>query len=146
MSRPALSDFNPRVQGQIAAQLRAAPRPRTVAIEPAEESRMEAPKRRKVDVCAMSFFERCGLPAPMAEYRFHPERRWRFDYAWPAQRVALEVEGGVWTGGRHTRGAGFLGDMEKYNAAALLGWRVLRVTPSKLCSAKTIEMIHEAVK
>jgi hypothetical protein len=46
--------------------------------------------------------------------------------------IALEVEGGVWTRGRHTRGKGFLGDMEKYNAAALGGWCVLRVTPDRL--------------
>lgn len=73
-----------------------------------------------------------GLPMPVREHRFHGTRRWRFDYAWPAQMVALEVEGGVWTGGRHTRGAGYLGDVDKYNEAALLGWLVLRCTPSKL--------------
>lgn len=73
-----------------------------------------------------------GLPRPVTEYRFHPVRKWRFDYAVPALMIALEVEGGVWTGGRHTRGAGYLGDVEKYNEAALLGWLVLRCTPSKL--------------
>jgi hypothetical protein len=57
--------------------------------------------------------------------------------------VALEVEGGVWTGGRHTRGAGFLKDVEKYNRAAVLGWRLLRVTPDKLVSFGTFEMLRE---
>ena len=66
------------------------------------------------------------------EYRFHPVRKWRFDYAVPASRVALEVEGGVWKGGRHTSPKGFLGDMDKYNAAVLLGWRVVRTTPDRL--------------
>lgn len=66
------------------------------------------------------------------EYRFHATRRWRFDYAAPSLRVALEVEGGVWTGGRHISPNGFLGDVEKYNAAALLGWVVLRTTPDRL--------------
>lgn len=66
------------------------------------------------------------------EYRFDPSRRWRFDYAIPAHKIAIEVEGGVWTQGRHTRPAGFIGDMEKYNAAAVLGWRILRTTPSNL--------------
>lgn len=73
----------------------------------------------------------CGmaeLPCPELEYRFAPPRRWRFDYAWPALLVALEIEGGVWTGGRHTRGAGYSRDCEKYTEAALRGWRVLRVT------------------
>ena len=81
-----------------------------------------------------------GLPLPVAEHRFC-ERRWRFDFAWPAQMIALEVEGGVWTGGRHTRGAGFLKDLEKYNAAAALGWRVIRCTPSTLCNTDTIELL-----
>ena len=55
-------------------------------------------------------------------------RDWRFDFAWPDRGLAVEVEGGTWSGGRHTRGGGFEGDCEKYNAAALLGWKVLRFT------------------
>lgn len=85
------------------------------------------------------------VPAPVAEHRFAPPRRWRFDYAWPEHRVALEVEGGVWTGGRHTRGAGFLKDMEKYNEAARLGWRVLRCTPSTLETLATVHLIGDAL-
>ena len=60
------------------------------------------------------------------EFKFHPTRRWRFDFAMPAKKIAIECEGGVWTGGRHTRGSGAIGDMEKYNHAAALGWRVFR--------------------
>lgn len=75
------------------------------------------------------------------EYRFAPPRRWRFDYAWPAHKVALEVEGGVWTGGRHTRAVGFMKDMEKYNEAACLGWRIVRVVPTELHSQKTKALI-----
>jgi very-short-patch-repair endonuclease len=69
-----------------------------------------------------------GLPEPVPEYVFAPPRRWRFDFAWPPLRVAVEVEGGAWVGGRHTRGKGFEADAEKYNTAALLGWIVLRFT------------------
>jgi very-short-patch-repair endonuclease len=71
-------------------------------------------------------------PMPRRQYCFHPARRWRFDFAWPDAMVAVEVEGGVWTGGRHTRGAGFQADCRKYNAAVLLGWRVLRYTATDL--------------
>lgn len=79
------------------------------------------------------------------EYRFHPKRMWRYDYAIPSHKIALEVEGGVWTRGRHTRPQGFLGDIEKYNQGALLGWRVFRTTPSELYCRATIEMLREAV-
>lgn len=82
------------------------------------------------------------LPAPHQEFRFDLTRRWRFDWAWPAYLVALETEGGVWTRGRHTRGIGFVRDMEKYNAAALAGWRVLRVQPAQLCADDTLTMLR----
>lgn len=91
-----------------------------------------------------AYFSQMGLPEPTTEHRFHPKRKWRFDYAWPDVRLALEVEGGVWTGGRHTRGSGFLGDMEKYNAAAAMGWRVLRCTPNTLLKLETVNTIKEA--
>jgi very-short-patch-repair endonuclease len=86
-----------------------------------------------------------GLPEPLTEVVFHPTRKWRFDYAWPAFKVALEVEGGVWTGGRHTRGSGFLKDVEKYNAAACLGWRIIRVTPTDLMRTSTRVLIESAL-
>ena len=63
---------------------------------------------------------------PEQEYKFHSKRKYRFDFAWPHKKIAAECEGAVWTGGRHTRGSGFIADCQKYNAAALLGWTVLR--------------------
>lgn len=77
----------------------------------------------------------------LREYRFHPTHRWRFDYAIPQWHIALEVEGGVWTRGRHVSPKGFLADMEKYNNATLMGWKLLRTTPDVLLSTKTIEML-----
>jgi hypothetical protein len=70
------------------------------------------------------------------EHRFHLARRWRFDIAYPAIMLAIEVEGGVWTKGAHVRGAHFEGDCEKYAEAAILGWTVLRVTPGQIKSGK----------
>jgi very-short-patch-repair endonuclease len=85
------------------------------------------------------------LPAPEAEYRFAAPRRWRFDYAWPQQMVALEVDGGTWVAGRHTRGSGWQRDTEKLNAAAVLGWRMLRCTPQQLCTLEMVQLIAEAL-
>lgn len=79
------------------------------------------------------------------EFKFHPTRRWRFDYAIPEHRIALEVEGGVWTGGRHTRPQGFLGDIEKYNTATLMGWRVFRTTPDDLLRTATMNLLKSAI-
>jgi len=79
------------------------------------------------------------------EFRFHPKRMWRFDYAFPEHKIALEVEGGVYTQGRHTRPLGFLGDIEKYNTATLMGWRVFRCTPATQYTKATFDLIKNAV-
>jgi very-short-patch-repair endonuclease len=86
-------------------------------------------------------------PEPEHEHRFHPERRWRFDFAWPESKIALECEGGTWSGGRHVRGQGYRNDVEKYNAATALGWRVFRCTAGMLDEdpESLVGMIKEAV-
>lgn len=86
------------------------------------------------------------LPAPSREHRFHEERRWRFDFAWPSRRFAVECEGGIWVGGRHTRGSGYQADLEKYNAAAIAGWLVLRFTKTQVQHGVALSMIQEALK
>ena len=91
-------------------------------------------------VCGSQLHAEC-----LKEYRFYKPRRWRFDYALPLYKIAIEVEGGVWTGGRHIRPQGFLSDMEKYNTAALLGWRVFRTTPDKLLSNSTLLLLKTAI-
>lgn len=98
----------------------------------------------KIDNRFIRLVERATGSRCVAELRFHPTRKWRFDYAVPARRVAIEVEGGVWTYGRHNRAAGFLKDIEKYNAAAALGWRVLRCTPPTLLKDDFINSVAAA--
>ena len=84
-----------------------------------------------------------GWPPAQREYRFHPKRRWRFDFAWPDQKVALEYEGGTWTGGAHVRGRHYASDCEKYNAATLLGWRVFRVTRDMADRGYVLELFEQ---
>lgn len=79
------------------------------------------------------------------EYAFAPPRRWRMDFAWPDCGVAVEIEGAVWTRGRHTRGAGFVRDVEKYNTAASLGWTVLRLTNRELDSGDGIKLAVDTI-
>ena len=83
------------------------------------------------------------LPEPEREYRFHPTRKWRFDFAYPERMLAIEIEGGTYSGGRHTRGQGFENDCEKYNAATLMGWRVLRYTAKMIESGEAINQIEK---
>ena len=89
-------------------------------IRKVKKSRQTANKPPLKDVFTIICKTDLGVEC-VKEFKFHTERRWRFDYAIPQYKIALEVEGGVWTQGRHTRPQGFLGDMEKYNNAALLG-------------------------
>lgn len=79
------------------------------------------------------------------EYRFHPVRRWRFDFAYPQHLLAIEVEGGVWMGGRHTRGRGFELDAEKYNSATIMGWKVLRFTTNMVTDGRAKAATAEAL-
>ena len=82
-----------------------------------------------------------GLPPVEEEYKFHPIRKWRFDLAFVRQKVAIEIEGGIWTRGRHVRPAGYLKDMEKYNHAAMMGWKKLSFTPQQLKEEQTMHII-----
>lgn len=87
-----------------------------------------------------------GLPEPEREYRFHPTRRWRADFAFPPQRLLVEVEGGIHSNGRHVRGSGFQADAAKYNAAVLLGWRILRFTARDIRSGTALSVIEQALE
>jgi len=86
-----------------------------------------------------------GLPTPTPEHRFHPVRKWRFDRAWIPYKVAVEVEGGTFSGGRHVRGLGFQKDCTKYNEAALLGWIVLRVTARHIEDGRALVWLRRAL-
>ena len=73
-------------------------------------------------------------PGLEREFQFHPTRRWRADFAHLPSRTLIEIEGGIFMrrGGRHTRGAGYAKDAEKYLEAVMAGWTVLRLTERQL--------------
>jgi very-short-patch-repair endonuclease len=98
----------------------------------------------KSNDCFPILCKAAGLPVPEGEVRFHPTRKWRFDWGWEPWRVALEIDGGAFRGGRHTRGAGFVRDCEKINEAQLLGWMVLRVTPQQINDGTAFTLLERA--
>jgi hypothetical protein len=81
------------------------------------------------------------LPTHVIEpqYKFHPFRRWRFDFAIPSLKIAIEINGGVWSNGRHSRGSGLVKEYEKMRAAAVLHWYVFAYDP------KSIHLITEDI-
>jgi hypothetical protein len=95
------------------------------------------------DLCRLA-----GLPVPVSEYRFAPPRRWRFDFAWPntGHKLALEVQGGLFIQGRHSRGAALLNEHEKLNAAAMLGYRVCFCTPKQIQNGEALAIVEKALR
>lgn len=87
-----------------------------------------------------------GLPLPEREFVFCQGRRWRFDFAWFDQHFALEIEGGVFKGHGHRSVGKYLRDMEKYNEAALIGWRVLRCTTDDINNGAVFTLLKRALQ
>ena len=112
-------------------------RPRTVHRDPKPPSRLE---RRFADL-----WRAAGGPPLEAEFRFHPQRRWRADFAHVPSRTLIEIEGGIYVQGRHNRAAGFAADIEKYLEAALDGWRVVRLGRAEL-TLPVVERLVALVK
>ena len=87
------------------------------------------------------------LPPPERELLFHPERKWRFDFAYPTIKIAVEVEGSTLYGrSRHSKGEGFENDCRKYNFATLLGWRVFRFSTAQVISGEAIELLEKSLR
>lgn len=89
-------------------------------------------KTKETQIRVISLLKTAGIPIPKVEYRFDKTRKWKFDFAYPDCKFAIEIEGGLWIQGRHNRAPGMIKDMEKYNEAAMQGWLVFRYTPQQL--------------
>ncbi|WP_421180366.1 hypothetical protein [Aeromonas enteropelogenes] len=114
-----------------------------LAIDRAQKTAKKA--KQAAAVCQLVATQLQGLPECATEVQFHPRRKWRLDYAWPGQKVALEVHGGIRSGGRHTRGDGFTNDREKMNEAALLGWLVIEATTEQIRSGQARAWLERAL-
>jgi len=89
---------------------------------------------------------RCLKLEPVREHVWHPTRKWRFDFAFTDRQVAVEIEGGVYIQGRHTRGRGIIEDMQKYNEATRLGWQVYRFPVDAVKDGSAIQYMEGILK
>lgn len=105
-------------------------------------------KRTDLERAALTRMKQGGIPTPVAEYQGIPGRKFRFDFAWPEQRVAFEAEGGAWDKGPsgHTSGVHFRKDCEKYSLAAANGWLVIRATTDQIHSGEFIPWLRQALE
>lgn len=83
-------------------------------------------------IIPIAIWESQNIPTPVPEYRFSLNRKWRIDYAWPEYQIAMEIEGGIYIGGRHINPKGYIKDQEKYNNLAEIGWQLLRYQPKRI--------------
>ena len=79
------------------------------------------------------------------EFQFNADRKWRADFHLIGMGILIEVGGGIWSNGRHTRGKGYLGDMAKYNSAQGLGYQVYRYSTEQVKSGLAIEQILKRI-
>lgn len=90
-----------------------------------------------------------GIPSPTFEYKFHDKRKWRLDLCWLDVSIAVEVNGGVWTYGRHNRAATYIEDLYKLNEATRYGFKVFQFITEQVESgqaAKYMLNVFDAIK
>ncbi len=100
-------------------------------ISPEYQNYQKLVKQKKSSILEDILFNQIkmlGIIEPIKELKFHPTRKWRFDFAWPDKKISVECEGGTWSNGAHNRGTHFESDCEKYNEATRLGWKIFRFT------------------
>lgn len=85
------------------------------------------------------------LPEPEREVQLFKDRRWRYDLVWRPQMLTVEVDGGTWVRGAHSRGWGQRRDAEKQNRAVLEGWAVLRFTSDMVMSGEAVATLVQAL-
>lgn len=142
MVRVLLEQLNPRMRDQARRKLAAL---RATAGRHGGGARRARGQSEAEELLAFQLRAE-GLDGFVRQYRFCPGRLWRADFAWTgAARLLVEVQGGVYARGRHTRGAGYEADRLRQNEAVLLGWRVLEFTPRHVQSGRAVRDIRRAL-
>lgn len=119
----------------------------TTALQQLEKEQKKA-KREHLELTFKLQLKSVGLrDGWKCEYQFHQARKWRFDFAWPDKKLAVEVEGGTKYGNsRHSKGKGFDDDCDKYNTASAMGWTLFRFSSDLIKSGKAILFVQDYLK
>jgi very-short-patch-repair endonuclease len=97
--------------------------------------------KREANLVLEAHMKELGLDF-VREFKFYWKRKWRADYLFPSMTL-VEIEGAVFTQGRHTRGAGYVKDLEKYRMAAALGYRVFRFSTQEVLNGTARAFLKE---
>lgn len=111
------------------------------------EREQKRARREALELTLLHQLRALGLDAGMVrQHQFHATRGWLLDFAWPGQLLAMEVDGGTWIGGAHSRGAGQERDCEKLAAAVVLGYRVMRATTNQVKSGAAAGWLEQVLR
>jgi hypothetical protein len=103
-------------------------------------------KKSYSEVVVKAWFREVGLPEPVFEHKHIPGRLFRLDLAWPAEKVGIEVQGGLWIKAAHSTSTGIKRDMEKRNLGLCEGWRVVECEPKDLCTMEVADMVRRCME
>lgn len=112
--------------------------PAKQALSPAKQA---LPAGKAAELSLRDQIVAAGLPEPFREFTFHPTRDWRLDLAWPAHKLAVEIDGQV-----HRTKERFSADVEKHNALMFAGWRYLRVAPVNVETGSALTLVKLALE
>ena len=119
-----------------------------VTAAPPKRKRTKPAEADKLQLRFAGCWRQLGGPELTPEYRFHPKRKYRLDFALPAVKIGIEIDGGTWSEGRtgHNWGVGITRDHEKQNLAVFMGWRIFRFTTDMLADRKVIENLGPVIE
>lgn len=107
------------------------------------ESKIKINRYARLEAALHYSAKELGWGKVVAEFKFHPVRKWRADFGIPSAKLLVEIEGGFWSGGRHGRGGGAIKDMEKYDVATIMGYAILRFTPQQANNLSAMRTIGD---
>ncbi len=143
--KPRHKGVLPRMRGVCEEGNKGLQRKRLPLVDAPALPKRRRDRRSRGEIAFAAQLDQAGITGWVREYRFHPKRRWKFDFAWQEKKLAVEIEGGVWIQGRHNRGQGFLDDASKYNFAAMAGWVVLRFSSEQAENGFALDTVRLCV-